>query len=151
MIRARLLLLSVLTLPVALHALSPEGTQHMQAGIAADKQRQFDVAIAEFRKVTELDPAYADGFISLGQAYMEKREFASAVAPLKHALELNADSSPAHQLLGYALLVQGYASEAIPHLQRVQEKTALGIAQIQTGQLSEAVTNLQSALVEHPN
>ena len=26
------------------------------------------------------------------------------------------DSAPAHQLLGYALLAQGYASEAIPHL-----------------------------------
>jgi len=33
----------------------------MQAGIAADKERQFDTAIAEIRKVTELDPAYTDG------------------------------------------------------------------------------------------
>ncbi len=123
----------------------------MQAGITADKQRQFDVAIAEFQKVTELDPAFEDGFISLGQAYMEKRDFASAIAPLNHALEINMDSAPAHQLLGYALLVQGYAAEAIPHLERVQDKTALGIAQIQTGQLAEAVTNLQAALAARPN
>jgi tetratricopeptide (TPR) repeat protein len=123
----------------------------MQAGIAADKQRQFDVAIAEFRKVTELDPAYADGFISLGQAYMEEREFASAMTPLKHALDLDSDSVPAHQLLGYALLVQGYAAQAIPHLERAQDRTALGIAQIQTGQLPEAVANLQGALTARPN
>jgi tetratricopeptide (TPR) repeat protein len=123
----------------------------MQAGIAADKQRQFDVAIVEFRRVTELDPAFADGFISLGQAYMEKRDFASAMAPLKHALDLSPDSEPAHQLLGYALLAQGNAAEAIPHLERVQDKTALGIAQIQTGQLPEAVANLQAALAAHPN
>jgi tetratricopeptide (TPR) repeat protein len=123
----------------------------MQAGIAADKQRQFDVAVTEYRKVTELEPTYADGFISLGQAYMEKHEFGSAIAPLKHALEVSPESAPAHQLLGYALLVQGYAAEAIPHLERVREKTALGIAQIQTGQLTEAVTNLQAALAEHPN
>jgi tetratricopeptide (TPR) repeat protein len=88
----------------------------MQAGAAADKQRQFDVAIAEFRKVTELEPTFADGFISLGQTYMEKHDLASAVAPLKRALEITPDSAPAHQLLGYALLAQGYAAEAIPHL-----------------------------------
>src|SRR5216684_2537130 len=147
MTRALLLLL----LWFALHTLSPEAAQHMQAGIAADKQRQFDVAIAEFRKVTELDPDFADGFISLGQAYMEKRDFASAIAPLKHGLEVEPDSAPAHQLLGYALLAQGNAAEAIPHLERVQDKTALGIAQIQTGQLPEAVANLQAALAAHPN
>jgi len=47
---------------------SPQAAEHMQSGIAADKQRQFDVAIREFKKVTELDPSLADGFISLGQA-----------------------------------------------------------------------------------
>ena len=123
----------------------------MQAGIAADKERQFDTAIAEFRKVTELEPTFADGFISLGQTYMEKHDLASAVAPLKRALELNPDSSPAHQLLGYALLAQGYAAQAIPHLKRVHDKTGLGIAQIQTGQLPEAIANLQAALADRPN
>src|ERR1700674_2909403 len=117
MTRALLLLL----LSFASHSLSPQAAQHMQAGIAADKQRQFDVAIAEFRKVTELAPTYADGFISLGQAYMEKHDFSSAITPLKHALDVNADLAPAHQLVGYALLAQGYAAEAIPHLQRVDD------------------------------
>jgi tetratricopeptide (TPR) repeat protein len=130
---------------------SPQAAGHMQAGIAADKQRQFDVAIREFKKVTELDPAFADGFISLGQAYMENGDYASAIAPLKHALDLNSDSPPTHQLLGYALLSQGYAAEAIPHLQHSPDKTALGIAEIQTGQLPEAVANLQAALAAHPN
>jgi tetratricopeptide (TPR) repeat protein len=142
---------ALLLLWFASQILSPEAAQHMQAGIAADKQHQFDAAIAEFRKVTELDPTYADGFISLGQAYLEKRDFASAIAPLKRALNLDADLAPAHQLLGYALLAQGYAAEAIPHLQRVQDKTALGIAEIQTGQLPEAVANLQAALATRPN
>jgi tetratricopeptide (TPR) repeat protein len=130
---------------------SPQAAEHMQAGIAADKQRQFDVAIREFKKVTELDSSFTDGFISLGQAYMEIGDYASAIAPLKHALELNEDSLPAHQLLGYSLLSQGYAAEAIPHLQRAPDKTALGIAEIQTGQLPEAVANLQAALAAHPN
>ena len=49
------------------------------------------------------------------------------------------------------LLAQGYAAEAIPHLQRVQEQGALGIAQIATGQLPEAIANLQAALAKRPN
>ena len=145
MIRALLLLW------FASQNVSPEAAQHMQAGIAADKQHQFDIAITEFRKVTELEPTYADGFVSLGQAYMEKHDFASAILPLKRALEVDSDLTPAHQLLGYALLAQGYAAQAIPHLQRVDDKTGLGIAQIQTGQLPEAVASLQAALATRPN
>lgn len=136
---------------LATQTLTPEGTQHMQAAIAADKQKQFDTAIAEFKKVSESDPEFTEGFVGLGQVYMEKREYSSAVAPLKRALEIDPDSVPAHQLLGYALLIQGYATEAVPHLVRSQDKTALGIAQIQTGQLAEAVANLQSALATRPN
>ncbi|MFY9682813.1 MAG: tetratricopeptide repeat protein [Candidatus Sulfotelmatobacter sp.] len=145
MIRALLLLY------FAWQVASPQAAEHMQAGIAAEKGRQFEVAVTEFKKVTELDPLFADGFISLGQAYMESGNYGPAIPPLKHALELNADLLPAHQLLGYALLAQGYAGEAIPHLQRSPDKTALGIAQIQTGQLPEAVANLQAALAAHPN
>ena len=132
-------------------ALSPEASQHMQAGLDAERQRRLDVAIAEFRKVTELDPAFTDGFINLGQAFIEKRDFASAITPLKQALKIDSDLVPAHRLLGYALLAEGYAAEAVPHLVRAQDKAALGIAQTQAGQLSEAVTNLQAALAEHPD
>ena len=143
----RFLLLVYLAWQIA----SPQSAEHMQAGIAAEKQHQFDLAIQEFKQATELDPSFPDAFISLGQAHMESGDYASAIPPLKHALQLNADLPPAHQLLGYALLAQGYAAEAIPHLQRSPDKTALGIAQIQTGQLPEAVTNLQAALAAHPN
>jgi tetratricopeptide (TPR) repeat protein len=142
---------SVLLIALVLQISSPEAEEHMRVGIAADKQKNFTAAAAEFKKVTQLDPSFVDGFISLGQAYMESGDYGSSIPPLKHALELNADSAPAHQLLGYALLAQGYATEAIPHLQRSPDKTALGIAQIQTGQLPEAVANLQTALAAHPN
>jgi tetratricopeptide (TPR) repeat protein len=130
---------------------SPEALQHLQAGIEAEKQRHFDVAIAEFKKVTELEPALPDGFLNLGQSYMENQDYGAAIPPLKHALELAPNVGAAHQLLGYALLAQGYAAEAIPHLEKIQEQTALGIAQISTGQLQQAVVNLQAALAKHPN
>jgi tetratricopeptide (TPR) repeat protein len=130
---------------------SPEALQHLQAGAEAEKQQHFDVAIAEFKKVTELAPTLAEGFVNLGQAYMENQDYGAAIPPLKHALELSPELAAAHQLLGYALLAQGYNAEAIPHLEKIQEPAALGIAQIGTGQLPQAVENLQAALAKHPN
>jgi tetratricopeptide (TPR) repeat protein len=142
---------SFLLLLLAWQTASPEALQHMQAGIEADKQRHYEVAIAEFKKVTELEPSLPTGFVNLGQAYMENHEFGSAIAPLKHALELSPDLIAAHRLLGYALLSEGYSSEAVPHLEKSNEQAALGIAQIETGQLSEAVVNLEAALAKRPN
>src|SRR6266481_9546058 len=136
---------------LAWQTVSPEALQHLQAGTEADKQRHFEVAIAEFKRVTELEPAPPDGFMNLGQAYMESQDYGAAIPPLKRAVQLAPDLAAAHQLLGYALLAQGYNAEAIPHLERVQEQTALGIAQIGSGQLPQAVANLQAALAKHPN
>ncbi len=136
---------------LAAQSTSPDATQHMQAGLEARKQHQVDTEIAEFRKATELDPASADAFFNLGAAYMEKQDYSEAIAPLKRALQLSPDLAVAHQFLGYALLAQGYAVEAIPHLQRVGALDALGIAQIEVGQLNEAVVNLSAARSKHPN
>src|SRR5258708_20549311 len=91
---------AALVLYLALQATSPEAIQHLEAGRKAESERHFDIAVTEFRKVTELDPAFAVGFVSLGQACMEQRDYGSAIAPLKHALEFGPDLSPRHQLLG---------------------------------------------------
>ncbi len=142
---------TILILWLAWQAASPEALQHMDAGRKAESERRFDVAVAEFRRVTELDPTAPAGFVSLGQAFMEQRDYGAAIPPLKRALEMDSNLAPAHRLLGYALLVQGYAAEAIPHLERVHEQSALGIAQIETGQFADAITNLQAALQKRPN
>ena len=136
---------------LAWQTVSPEALQHLQTGEGADKQRNFTVAITEFKKVTELEPQLADGFVHLGQAYIENHDYGAAIPHLKRALEVAPELPAAHQLLGYALLAQGFAAEAIPHLEKVQEVTALGIAQTATGQLPQAVANLQTALAKHPN
>lgn len=132
-------------------SLTPEATQHWNAAHEDEAAKQFDAAIGEYKKVTDLDPQFATGFASLGQAFMEKRDFSSAIAPLKHALELDANLIPAHQLLGYALLAQGYAAEAMPHLEKAHEQGALGIAQVESSQFAEAIPNLQAALQKRPN
>jgi tetratricopeptide (TPR) repeat protein len=126
--------------------LSPQAMQHLQAGAAAEMRHDFRTAISEFREVTHLDPTATAGFVKLGNAYMESSQYGEAIPVLKKALLQNPDLPVANQLLGYALLSQGYAAEAIPHLDKVHELGALGIAQMQTGHPSEAVANLRAAL-----
>src|ERR1700730_12679027 len=132
-------------------AAASSAAQHIQAGLEARNQHQVEVEIAEFRKATELDPRLADAFFNLGAAYMEKRDYGSAIAPLKRALEINPDLPAAHQLLGYALLAEGYAAEAIPHLEQVGAQDVLAIAQLETGHLQEAIINFNAALAKRPN
>src|SRR6202163_4892560 len=139
-----------LFLALAAQSATPGAMQHLQAGLEARKQHQVDVEITEFREAARIDPGSADAFLNLGAAYMEKHDYGAAITPLKRALELNPDLLVAHQFLGYALLAQGYAAEAIPHLQRVGAQDALGIAQIETGQLTEAVSSFTAALAQRP-
>ncbi len=136
---------------LALQGVAPEVAQHLHQGLEAHRQGRLEVAIAEFRKATELAPHLIEAFVDLGETYMEKHDYGAAVAPLERALELSPGLVSAHRLLGYALLAQGYAAEAIPHLERAGERGALGIAEIETGQLPEAVANLNAELAKRPN
>jgi tetratricopeptide (TPR) repeat protein len=142
---------SILLFWLALQSVSPEGAQHMQAGMEAHKQGRFDAAIVEFRKATETDPNLAEAFLNLGEELMQIRDYSAAIGPLRRVLELRPDLDAAHLQLGYALLSLGYAGDAIPYLERVHALEALGIAQIETGQYQEAVANLSAALAKRPD
>ena len=136
---------------MAWQSVSPAVVQHAKAGMDARQHGHLDEAIAEFRQVTVLEPGMAAGFVNLGAAYLEKRDYTDAIPPLRRALELNDGLVGAHQMLGYALLAQGYAAEAIPHLERAQALDVLGIAQLEAGKLPDAVANLEAALAKRPN
>jgi tetratricopeptide (TPR) repeat protein len=135
----------------AMQAANPALAEHQQAGIAAQKQGQLDVAISEFQKATEADPASAVAFFNLGAVYMQAHRYGDALQPLKKALELKGDFPGLHESLGYALLSQGYAAEAIPQFQAANVREGLGIAQLETGDLADAVSNLEAALASHPD
>jgi tetratricopeptide (TPR) repeat protein len=144
-------MLAIVVLFLALQTVSSEGARHMQAGVDAHKQGHFDVAIAEFRKATETDPNLVEAFLNLSEEYINVHDYASSIAPLKRALELNPDLEAAHRQLGYSLLTQGFAAEAIPHLERVHAIEALGVAQVEAGQYQAAIMNLSAALEKRPN
>src|SRR5580693_3521663 len=144
---------ALLSLLLALQALaSPSpALQHLHAGVEAEKSGRLDAAVTEFQKATELEPKLAIAFVDLGDLYIEKHDYASAIPPLRRAVELSPNLEGAHRLLGYALLAQGYATEAIPHLEKAHAEDALGIALLDAGKLSEAVAVLQKALAQSPD
>jgi tetratricopeptide (TPR) repeat protein len=51
--------------------------------------KNFDAAIADFTKITELAPKLPDGWILLGRAKMEKNELEAALAHLDEAVKLD--------------------------------------------------------------
>jgi tetratricopeptide (TPR) repeat protein len=140
-----------LLLALAAQQPTADVVQHMEAGISAEKLGQHDTAIAEFRKAADLEPDFAIAYADLGIVYMGERNYSEAIAPLKQAILLDPSILGAQEMLGYALLSQGYAAESIPHLQTAKSKGTLGIAQLQTGNLTDAIANLQAGLEQHPN
>lgn len=145
--------LTILTLFVPgllAQAVTPEVIAHAQAGSAAMDQGKYSVAIEEFKKVTELQPKTASGFVNLGDAYFKNKNYELAVAPLQQALKLNPNLLAAHQTLGISLLLLGNAAQAIPHLEKAPSAELLGLAYLEAGRLADAIGAWQRALAEHP-
>jgi Flp pilus assembly protein TadD len=144
-------MIHALVLYLAIQAAPQSAPQPQEAGLAALKAGNKDAAIAEFKKATELDPKDSQGFFGLGVAYAQSGDYGSAIAPLKKALELEPNLTAVHQPLGYALLAQGYFADAVKQLEQTNDKGGLGIAQLEAGDLPNAVQNLQSAASAQPN
>lgn len=144
-------MIHALVLYLAIQAAAQSAPQHEEAGVAALKAGDKDAAIEEFKKATELAPNDTQGFFDLGVAYMQRRDYGPAIAPLKKALELDPNLTAAHQPLGYALLAQGYAADAVKQFAGTNDKAGLGIAQLEAGDLQNAVQNLQAAVAAQPN
>lgn len=142
-------MISALVLFVALQV-TPELRRHVDAGLKAKAAGDLDIAIQEFRRVTEIAPGLAAAHVNLGAVLFDKKAYAEAIPSLRRALELNSDLPGVHVMLGTALLAQGFASAAVPHLQRAGAEDLLGVALLESGRIREAVDRLESALLKRP-
>jgi tetratricopeptide (TPR) repeat protein len=134
-----------------LQGLTPEVIGHAQAGVAAAQQGKLDLAIQEFRKVTELQPDSAAGHAHLGDAYFQKGDYDAAIPELEAAVRLNPGAIDAHETLGVILLIQGSPEAALPHLEKMRTPQLLGLAYLETGRFGAAITALRAALDKQPN
>jgi tetratricopeptide (TPR) repeat protein len=91
-------------------------------GIGLLLQGDIKNAEAVFVKVTEMDPAYADGWVNVGRARIQEGNTTDAETVLRTALEKSPDLAKTHFFLGTTLKTQGRYKEAIDHLRNAAEK-----------------------------
>jgi tetratricopeptide (TPR) repeat protein len=134
-----------------LQSITPEVIEHAQAGAAAAQQGRLNVAIQEYRIVTELQPDSAVGHARLGDAYFQNGDYGAAIPELELALRFNPNLNDTHQTLGVVLLMQGNPEAAVPHLEKMRTPELLGLAYLETGRLGGAIAALHAALDKQPN
>jgi Flp pilus assembly protein TadD len=85
-------------------------------GIGLLLQGDLKGAEAAFMKVTQMDPAYADGWVNVGRARLQEGSLAGAEEVLRRALSVDAELAKTHYFLGTMLKNDGRYDEAVAHL-----------------------------------
>jgi TolB-like protein/tRNA A-37 threonylcarbamoyl transferase component Bud32/Tfp pilus assembly protein PilF len=102
--------------------------------------RRYDETIEAARKLLETHPDCWDAHLIQGQAYLEKKEYAKAIAAMRKASELEGETDPYLRLfLGAAYARAGQRGEASRILEQVMarpeemEQYAYGVATLYAG------------------
>jgi len=105
------------------------------------QQGRLDDAIAELESLEAAAPNTKGLDLELGTAYYKKSDYVKAIGFLKTAVVADPNNSEATQLLGLSYYLNGYPTQAIPLLEKVQTwlpranvdaSYILGICYIQT-------------------
>lgn len=85
---------------------------------------QGDLKAAEeiFRRVTEIDPNYADGWVNIGRVQMREGRVQEALQVLEKALSIDPDLAKTHYFLGLVYKRQGDYERALEHLRRAENQ-----------------------------
>jgi predicted Zn-dependent protease len=94
-------------------------TSRRAAAQQAMAERRFDEAAGLYRELLNSAPDDPATLTALGAALLQGRHPDQAVAPLEHAIQVNADSLAAHALLGSAYLALGQYEKSARSLERV--------------------------------
>jgi tetratricopeptide (TPR) repeat protein len=84
-------------------------------GIGLLLQGDLKGAIRSFTRVTEIDPAYADGWVNIARAQLQEGDMSGAEMTLRRALALNPTLARTHYFLGTALKGLGEYGKALEH------------------------------------
>src|SRR6266853_4990778 len=80
-----------------------------------------DAAIPDFTKLAQMRPADPDPLVERGFAYLDKKDYAKAIADADRALALNARVGRAYNLRATALRATGYLQKALADFTRAVE------------------------------
>ena len=72
--------------------------------------------------MTEIDPAYADGWVNVGRARVQEGNTLGAQEVLRKALDLDPELAKTHYFYSLTLKTQGKYDEALDHLRKALSK-----------------------------
>ncbi len=115
--------------------------------------REYDRAIAQLRKVVELDAHFVNARLKLGLAYMQKGLLAEAQAEFQQAQALAGESSQILSARGYTYALAGAQAEAKRIVKQLEARARTGYVEpsdialvyVALGQPDEAFAWLQKA------
>ena len=119
------------------------------------RKQDNEQAAALFEKAVERDPAFAQAYAALADAYSQQYYYdrtapallASAIAMAQKALTLDPDLAEAHKALGTAYVYKGWITKAIDSLyQAVRHNPNYAVAMISLGNQLVSVGQLDEGL-----
>ncbi len=98
---------------------NPQDTEsRVELAVARFASGQPDEAIREAEQALRDDPKLPRAYELLGHIYVARRDLPRTEAAMAAVIQLDPDNAGAHNNLGYILLVQNRATEAIPLFER---------------------------------
>ncbi|HKP54454.1 MAG TPA: tetratricopeptide repeat protein [Chloroflexia bacterium] len=131
---------------------------HYGLGVMHLEFREYDTAIAEFRRAFELDPKYAAPHNSLGNVYRQQGQYDDAIAEYKRNIELDPKDAFPHNGLGNVYSDQGKCDDAIAAYKRAMEldpklappHIGLGNVYSKQGKYDDAIAAYKRAMELNP-
>jgi Flp pilus assembly protein TadD len=132
---------------------------HFQLAYVYTALKKTDEARAEYERTLAIDPKMSEAYLNLGMMLLDKQDAASAVTPLRKAVELLPAQSRPRYLLAVALDRSGDQAgaagsfEALLHLDPndIAAIEYLGWAALRQGKPEEAESRFRRALEVQPN
>lgn len=128
-------------------------------GSAHSVLRQFDAAVAAYRKQVELNPYDEFAYTGIGAVFLEQQKYAEAAEAFRQQLEIKPLDARAQASLGYALHRMGKYEEAVNELEKAAVLDArsadlqvnLGRAYLKLNQPAEALRAFDKAVELQPS
>ena len=93
----------------------------------------------------------AQAHLRLAVVCRQNRDYPRAISELRQALKIRPDLRDAHGILGEILLAQGFAQEALPHLETAGNVYSQALALLEVNRLPEALGKLLAVSAARPD
>ncbi len=132
---------------------------HNNLGLAMIRERRFQEAIKNFKRVLQINPNYSPVYNNLGEALIQLERPQEAIKYIRRSLELTPDSPEAHCNMGRIMFDTGQLNKSVEHFKKaIQLKHNfpeayyyLGTIHFNEGRIGEAIEYYRQAIQLNPD